>query len=167
MQDSNKLNVDEWPEIRKVKVSNKIGWMYFAEMCKSVMSELGEEKGAELIKAWAEKIALEKIVPAMREMGLDGSDFMDVGAYFQMATAACGYDTTLERKENGDVSFKLHRPCIWFPGHEKEITPAFCQALCNCERTVAKTLNPDVEVELVRNMAKGDEMCELIFSSKK
>ena len=83
MQDSNKLNVDEWPEIRKVKVSNKIGWMYFAEMCKSVMSELGEEKGAELIKAWAEKIALEKIVPAMREMGLDGSDFIGPASGFR------------------------------------------------------------------------------------
>jgi predicted ArsR family transcriptional regulator len=166
MQTSDKLNVNEWPEIRKVKVSNKIGWMYFAEMAKTVMSELGEEQGGELIKSWAEKVALEKILPTMKEMGLDGEDFMEVGAYFQMATAAIGYDTELDRLENGDVSFKLHRPCIWFPGHEDEISPALCQALCNCERTVAKTLNPNTEVELVRNMALGDEMCELIFSSK-
>ncbi len=166
MQDNSHLNTDDWPEIRKLKVSNKIGWMYFAELAKSVMDDLGDERGAELIESWAAKVAVEKIVPAMKDMGMDGKDFMEVGAYFQMATNAIGYKTELNRKDNGDVSFKLHRDCIWFPGNEKEIRPALCQALCNCERTVATTLNSDVEVELVQNIAKGDDVCELIFSSK-
>ena len=159
------LPEDQWPEIRLAKANARIGWLYFAELVKSMQSELGVDKAAEVIEKWAAKIGEKFVVPAMKGFGIEGKDAWSVASYFKIAVGnICGYKTELSRNEDNVVILKVFAPCLWFP--DLDISPKICRALEYCEKAAASTLNPNIEVEPIKLMTDGDDYCELHFIEK-
>ena len=79
------LPEDKWPEIRRVRASNKTGWSYFEHLIKTMHTELGEEKTANILKTFMRNNAKKYVVPAMKAFGLVGNDAWSLASYFKLA----------------------------------------------------------------------------------
>ncbi|MDY6881888.1 MAG: hypothetical protein SV686_16770 [Thermodesulfobacteriota bacterium] len=159
------LPEDQWPEIRKVKASNKTGWSYFENLVKTLHSELGEEQTVKILQVFMRKNARKYVVPSMKSFGLDGKDAWSLASYFKMATGdVIGYKAELSRPEENVVSYKLYPPCLWFP--DLDIPPSFCEAMGCFEEEAARIVNPNIEVKHTSLMMAGDPYCEILFIEK-
>lgn len=156
------LPKETWPELRKVKASNKTGWSYFEHLVKTMHAELGEERTAEILEKFMENNARKFLLPAMRSFGLEGTDAWSLASYFKLATGdIIGYKAELSRPQPNVVSYKLYPPCLWFPN--LDIPASFCRAMGCFEREAAKILNPNIETKTVKLMTAGDPYCEIQF----
>ncbi len=160
------LPEDKWPELRRVKASNKTGWSYFEHLVKTLHKELGEEKTANILEIFMKDNARNYVVPAMKAFGLEGNDAWSLASYFKLATGdIIGYKADLSRPEPNVVSYKLHPPCLWFP--DLGIPPSFCRSMGMFEKEAAKIVNPNIEVKQVKLMTDGDPYCEILFIENK
>ena len=159
------LPKETWPELRRVKASNKTGWSYFEHLVKTMHKELGEERTAEILEVFMRDNARRFLVPAMKSFGLDGNDAWSIASYFKLATGdVIGYKAELSRLEPNVVSYKLFPPCLWFP--DLDIPASFCRALGCFEEEAAEIVNPNVEIKTVKLMTAGDPYCEILFIEK-
>ena len=107
------LPEETWPELRKVKASNKTGWSYFEHLVKTMHKELGEERTAEVLRVFMRDNARRFLVPAMKGFGLDGNDAWSIASYFKLATGdIIGYrNITLRRL----ISLESYPTCPAMP----------------------------------------------------
>jgi hypothetical protein len=156
------LQEDQWPELRRVKASNKTGWGYFEHLIKTVHTELGEAKTAEILEVFMRNNAKRFVVQSMKSFGLEGNDAWSLASYFKLATGdIIGYKVELSRPESNVVSYKLYPPCLWFP--DLDIPASFCRSMGCFEKEAAKIINPSIEVKHTKLMTDGDPYCEILF----
>lgn len=159
------LILDEWPEIRKIKASNRTGWSYFENLVKTLYEELGEEKTAEILEIFMRNNARKFVISGMKSFGLEGRDAWTLASYFKLATGdIIGYKVELSRPKPNVVSYKLYPPCLWFPN--LDIPPRFCMAMGSFEKEAAKIVNPNIEIKHTKFMTDGDPYCEILFIEK-
>ncbi len=160
------LPEDKWPEMRRLKASNKTGWSYFENLVKTLHSELGEERAAEILETFMRNNAKKYVVASMKAFGIEGNDAWSLASYFKLATGdVIGYKAELSRPEPNVVSYRLDPPCLWFP--DLDIPPSFCRAMGCFEIEAAKIVNPNIEVKHTKLMMDGDDYCEIQFIEKK
>jgi hypothetical protein len=160
------LSPDQWPELRKARGSAKTAWSYFSHLVKTMHRELGEEKTAEVLKAFMSDNAKRFFLPGMKGFGIHGNDAWSIASYFKLATGdVIGYKAELVEEEPGKVVYRLYPPCIWFP--DLDIPASFCQAMGCFETEAVKLVNPSITVSSRKLMTAGDDCCELVFEEKK
>ena len=165
MDEYPELQEDKWPEIRRVKASNKTGWSYFENLVKTLHPELGEERTSDILETFMRNNASKYLVPAMKSFGLEGNDAWTLASYFKLATGdIIGYKIELSRPEPNVVSYKLHPPCLWFP--DLDIPASFCRSMGCFEKEAARIVNPNIEIKHTKLMTDGDPYCELLFIEK-
>jgi len=159
------LPEDKWPEMRRLKASNKTGWSYFENLVKTLHSELGEDKAVEILETFMRNNAKKYVVASMKAFGIQGNDAWALASYFKLATGdVIGYKAELSRPEPNVVSYRLYPPCLWFP--DLDIPPSFCRAMGCFEKEAAKIVNPNIEIKHTKLMMDGDDYCEIQFIEK-
>lgn len=156
------LSEKDWPEMRKLKASNKSGWMYFEHLVKTIYKHLGEEKTCEILSDLMKDNARRLLVPGMKSFGITNNDPWALASYFKLATGdVIGYKAELERVSPKKVIYRLFAPCLWFP--KLDIPHTFCEAMGSFEKEAAKIINPRIKVTCQKLMTAGHSCCEFVF----
>ena len=130
-----------------------------------VLGELVDEGfGDDAIRILSDVYAgmAEGVMDGMKHFGIEGNDARRF-AYYWKAAEEIMFDTPIEIGEASPQKTVVRIPKCPSPA---ETNPRLCSAHFAFEKRAVQILNPKLEVEMPKRIAKGDPYCEAIIVLK-
>ena len=136
--------------------------MIYRHFAETLVDELGEEKGKELIAKAIERYGKETGEKVKEEVINQGKE-RTVTNYLSDLPEYGWEAQEVERKEGEKQVFDIVRCPLAEYWQEKEMDPQLARLYCGIDQAKYRAYNPEIKCDHAKNMLDGDDRCRLVI----